>query len=113
MPADKKIKALQQKSDCLKQEKKSSCNKDLLEKSESGWTSMANRTLNLYGFNSPQLAENTVILAQARIQRLKPLDTGLRRCDVNTPSACCGVVYYVLFPVWWNRCACSALAGLA
>jgi len=38
--------------------------------------------LNLCRFDSPQLVANTVILAKARIQRLNPLDTGLRRCDV-------------------------------
>ena len=32
-------------------------------------------------YESPQPAANTVIPAQASVQRLKPLDTGLRQCD--------------------------------
>ncbi len=40
---------------------------------------------NSCGSDSSQFATNTVILAQARIQKLKPLDTGFCWCDVNTP----------------------------
>ncbi len=69
--------------------------------------------------NATQFAANTVILAllgllrhvvsrgqnpevaQERLVLVNPLDTGLRRCDINTPLrvvrseiACYGVVYY-------------------
>ncbi|MCF6258145.1 MAG: hypothetical protein L3J98_12730 [Gammaproteobacteria bacterium] len=46
--ADKKIKTLKQKTDCLKQEKRALMQQRLTTNGESRWASMVGRTLNMF-----------------------------------------------------------------